>query len=277
MLAHRDPTLQRLLPYEAARPARLGQLLDSRIAEFFPTVTLPVESVCVAVDRGDALDGLLVALRHALDVVGSDRAAVLLAGTVAFADLQAAASASWSGLEDGWRPTSGARTAATAALEGLTLREPCAQDLVRRVVSQAWVRERVASEEAFLALEDDVLLAVSGALEPPTSPVPAVAARPPRSLPAPAGRRDDSGHVWLTVADVAARSQEHQETIRRRLRSGALPGQQHGGRGRWRVRADALDAVLDARAREQVTVKEDRSRVAEARAWLRDEKAKRRK
>jgi len=115
---------------------------------------------------------------------------------------------------------------------------------------------------------------VSGALEPPTSPVPAVAARPPRSLPAPAGR-DDSGHAWLTVADLADRLQEHPEVVRRRLRAGDLPGQRLGRQ--WRVRADALDVVLDARAREQVTVKEDRSRVADARAWLRDEKAKRRK
>lgn len=49
---------------------------------------------------------------------------------------------------------------------------------------------------------------------------------------------------WLTVAEICERLRVHEETVRRWLRSGQLPGRAFGGRTGYRVRESDLDAFL---------------------------------
>ena len=49
---------------------------------------------------------------------------------------------------------------------------------------------------------------------------------------------------WLTVAQIAARLQVHQETVRRWLRDGRLVGRNFGGKSGYRVRERDLEAFL---------------------------------
>lgn len=54
----------------------------------------------------------------------------------------------------------------------------------------------------------------------------------------------------LTSHDVAARLDQHPDTILRRMRAGDLPGAfQLNGRGsEWRIRESAFDAWIDSKA-----------------------------
>lgn len=49
---------------------------------------------------------------------------------------------------------------------------------------------------------------------------------------------------WLTVADIAARLQVHEQTVRRWLRSGALPGRNFGGKAGYRVALSELEQFV---------------------------------
>jgi excisionase family DNA binding protein len=48
----------------------------------------------------------------------------------------------------------------------------------------------------------------------------------------------------LTVEDVAERLQVHPETVRRWLREGRLEGYRISRRGGWRIRIEAVEAML---------------------------------
>ncbi|HEU5441497.1 MAG TPA: helix-turn-helix domain-containing protein [Ktedonobacterales bacterium] len=54
---------------------------------------------------------------------------------------------------------------------------------------------------------------------------------------------------WLTVPDVARRLDVTEETVRRLLRRGELPGMQISKRSGWRVRAEDVDAFIRSRFR----------------------------
>lgn len=54
---------------------------------------------------------------------------------------------------------------------------------------------------------------------------------------------------WLTVDDVAKRLDVTEETVRRLLRRGELPGMQISKRSGWRVRAEDVDAFIRSRFR----------------------------
>lgn len=54
---------------------------------------------------------------------------------------------------------------------------------------------------------------------------------------------------WLTVADVARRLDVTEETVRRLLRRGELPGMRISRRSGWRVRAEDVDAFIRSRFR----------------------------
>ena len=49
---------------------------------------------------------------------------------------------------------------------------------------------------------------------------------------------------WLTVAEIAERLRVHENTVRRWLRSGDLPGRGFGGRTGYRVRESDLEKFL---------------------------------
>ena len=49
---------------------------------------------------------------------------------------------------------------------------------------------------------------------------------------------------WLTVAEIASRLKVHQQTVRRWLRIGQLPGRALGRKAGWRVRERDLDAFM---------------------------------
>src|SRR5688500_18815068 len=68
---------------------------------------------------------------------------------------------------------------------------------------------------------------------------------------------------WLTAEQVAQRLGRHVVTVRKDLRTGRLPGGVRIG-GSWRMRADALEALLDAGVREQMARTEDQERVKQA-------------
>lgn len=53
--------------------------------------------------------------------------------------------------------------------------------------------------------------------------------------------------VFLIVAEVAKRLRVSQETVRRYLRDGELPGVRLTRRAGWRVRESALDAWVEGR------------------------------
>jgi excisionase family DNA binding protein len=53
---------------------------------------------------------------------------------------------------------------------------------------------------------------------------------------------------WLTVADIVRKLRVHEQTVRRWLRSGALPGRNLGGKAGWRVRSSDLDRFLGSQA-----------------------------
>ena len=52
---------------------------------------------------------------------------------------------------------------------------------------------------------------------------------------------------WLTVEGVAQRLDVTEETVRRLLRRGELPGMQISKRSGWRVRAEDVDAFIRSR------------------------------
>ena len=49
---------------------------------------------------------------------------------------------------------------------------------------------------------------------------------------------------WFTVAEICERLRVHEETVRRWLRSGQLPGRAFGGRTGYRVREADLEVFL---------------------------------
>jgi len=49
---------------------------------------------------------------------------------------------------------------------------------------------------------------------------------------------------WLTVADIAERLKVHEQTVRRWLRTGDLPGRALGRKAGWRVRESDLEAFM---------------------------------
>ena len=53
-----------------------------------------------------------------------------------------------------------------------------------------------------------------------------------------------AGERWLTVAEIVAQLQVHEQTVRRWLREGKLPGRNFGGRIGYRVRERDLEAFL---------------------------------
>jgi len=53
------------------------------------------------------------------------------------------------------------------------------------------------------------------------------------------------GREMLTVLQVAAYLQVHQESVRRWLREGQLRGINLGGRGGWRIRRDELERFIE--------------------------------
>ncbi len=53
-----------------------------------------------------------------------------------------------------------------------------------------------------------------------------------------------AGERWLTVAEIVAQLQVHEQTVRRWLREGRLPGRNFGGRTGYRVRERDLEAFL---------------------------------
>lgn len=52
---------------------------------------------------------------------------------------------------------------------------------------------------------------------------------------------------WLTVQEVAERLDVTQETVRRLLRRGELPGMRISKRSGWRVRPDDVEAFIRSR------------------------------
>jgi len=50
---------------------------------------------------------------------------------------------------------------------------------------------------------------------------------------------------FLTVEDVAAQLQIHPETVRRWLREGRLAGYRISRKGGWRIRPEAVTAMLE--------------------------------
>lgn len=50
---------------------------------------------------------------------------------------------------------------------------------------------------------------------------------------------------WYTVEQIAQLIQVHEQTVRKWLRSGELPGRSFGGKTGWRVRESDLRAFLD--------------------------------
>jgi excisionase family DNA binding protein len=59
---------------------------------------------------------------------------------------------------------------------------------------------------------------------------------------------------WLTVEDVAQRLDVTEETVRRLLRRGELPGMQISKRSGWRMRAIDVDAFIRSRFRTSKTI-----------------------
>jgi excisionase family DNA binding protein len=53
---------------------------------------------------------------------------------------------------------------------------------------------------------------------------------------------------WLTVSQVAAWLQVHEETVRRWLRQGRLEGQNFSGRTGYRIRRAAVEEFMNAEA-----------------------------
>lgn len=49
---------------------------------------------------------------------------------------------------------------------------------------------------------------------------------------------------WLTVNEIVEKLQVHEQTVRRWLREGRLPGRNFGGRTGYRVRTSDLEAFL---------------------------------
>jgi excisionase family DNA binding protein len=49
---------------------------------------------------------------------------------------------------------------------------------------------------------------------------------------------------WLTVAEIVERLRVHEQTVRRWLRSGELPGRALGRKAGWRVRETDLEEFM---------------------------------
>ena len=49
---------------------------------------------------------------------------------------------------------------------------------------------------------------------------------------------------WLTVAQIAEQLGVHEQTVRRWLRAGTLPGRNLGGKAGYRVRAQDVDRFM---------------------------------
>ena len=56
--------------------------------------------------------------------------------------------------------------------------------------------------------------------------------------------KDVAGERWLTVVEIVEQLQVHEQTVRRWLRDGRLPGRNLGGRSGYRVRERDLEAFL---------------------------------
>ena len=56
--------------------------------------------------------------------------------------------------------------------------------------------------------------------------------------------KDVAGERWLTVVEIVEQLQVHEQTVRRWLREGRLPGRNLGGRSGYRVRERDLEAFL---------------------------------
>ena len=52
---------------------------------------------------------------------------------------------------------------------------------------------------------------------------------------------------WFTVSEIAAKLKVTEQTVRRWLRAGALPGRNFGGKAGYRVRGSDLAAFLARR------------------------------
>jgi len=63
---------------------------------------------------------------------------------------------------------------------------------------------------------------------------------------------------WLTVEDVAKRLDVTEETVRRLLRRGDLPGMQISKRSGWRMRAEDVDAFIRSHFRTAEASKAER-------------------
>ena len=50
---------------------------------------------------------------------------------------------------------------------------------------------------------------------------------------------------WLTVAEIVEKLQVHEQTVRRWLRDGKLPGRNFGGRTGYRIRERDLETFLE--------------------------------
>ena len=61
---------------------------------------------------------------------------------------------------------------------------------------------------------------------------------------------------WLTVAEIVEQLQVHEQTVRRWLREGRLPGRNFGGRTGYRVRQRDLEAFLAGEAQESESTTE---------------------
>ena len=62
---------------------------------------------------------------------------------------------------------------------------------------------------------------------------------------------------WQTVEDVARRLDVTEETVRRLLRRGDLPGMQISKRSGWRVRAEDVDTFIRSRFRSSASLDAD--------------------
>lgn len=109
--------------------------------------------------------------------------------------------------------------------------------------------------------------------DPQVKVVQSVATVPPSENPVRGPVEVHVNHDWPRALDpeaVAARLGLHVDTVRSMLRAGSLPGRKVGGV--WRV--DPVE--LERRLRDGHEAKRtDRRRAADARAWIKSEKAKR--
>lgn len=78
--------------------------------------------------------------------------------------------------------------------------------------------------------------------------------------------------TYLSPAQLAVRLGRHEDTVRADLKAGRLPGTKIGRA--WRTSLEELEAHLRGQGEQHV---KDTGRVADARSWLRSQKAARKK